>query len=548
MIYQPIFMRSTFRSILAGFLMLWLFVAGRSALSTYSIVDFGAKGDGKTLNTTAINKAIQTCHEQGGGTVLIPAGTFVSGTVILRSNVNFHLEAGAILMASRDTADYQPMSSTLFHEGYNRYGLIYAHNARNVFITGYGEINGQGSTFMNQPYQPKTTSRDFDRRFTRQGVNFLKEGSTVEDGPATYKYRPGLLMTLSHCENVQIQDIVCRDSPEWTIRIADCDGVQVRGITIENNLIVPNSDGIHCTTSRNVTIADSRISAGDDAIIVSGFGQDGSNTTQEKLLGNQTGIAENVTVTNCVLSSRSACIRIGYGEHPIRNVVCSNLVMYASNRGIGIFARNNSQIEHILFSTITIQNRLHDGHWWGKGEPIHISAVRDAAQGKAGQISDIRFTDITATSETGILIQGSPESVITNVSLDRIKLTINKGKHTLNFGGNFDLRPAYPLSQALFSHDIPGLYAQHVSNLALNSFQLDWGTGLPNFFTDGVAIDHFKNVRIINSSVRPVTTDPKRYDIRATNGQGLAVINSTGASGLPRVAKQTLNQYSQTQE
>lgn len=305
------------------------------------------------------------------------------------------------MLGSTDTSAYRLIANALFSEGYNRYGLIYAENARNVFITGPGELNGQGSWFMDKPYQPKTVGRDFDRKFTRQGAEFLKPGSVVDDGPATYHFRPGLLVTMLHCENV-------------------------------------------------------------------------------------------------------------------RNLVFSNLVMYASNRRIDVFSRTNSRIEHVLFSNITIHNRLHSGHWWGKGEPIHLSAVRDAETGNAGTMRDIRFSNITATSEAGIVIQGSPGSRIEHIDLERIKLTINRGKYTETYGGNFDFRPAYPFDSALFKHDLPGLYAQHVAHLRLTDFTLTWGSGLPAFFTSGVAIDHFEDVRISDSFVTPAGDRPKRAAIRLT--------------------------------
>jgi hypothetical protein len=479
---------------------------------SYNILDYGAKGDGKTINTKAINRAVEKCNIMGGGTVLIPPGKFVTGTIVLLSNVNFHLEPGAILLGSKDTSDYLKMSSTLFNEGYNRFGMICAVNAINISITGSGEINGNGTSFMNGLDKPHMGS-DFDRKFTRQGEEFMKPGTVFEDGPLSYSFRPGLLITIEQCEKVNICDVLLKDSPEWTIRIGDCDDVEVRGISILNNPLIPNNDGVHVTTSRNVRISDCNVFAGDDAIIVTGFGNSPlpcdliSKSKKPLTIGNKTGIAENVTVTNCTLSSRSACIRVGYGSHPIRNLVFSNLVMYESNRGIGVFARDNSRIENVLFSNIIINTRLHSGHWWGKGEPIHISALQDTKNGTPGTINNIRFSDITATSESGILIFGLENSVIENISLDNIKLTINKGRYSESYGGNIDLRPAYPLDYAIFKHDIPGLYAQYVKHLSVSQFELNWGTGLDPFFTNAVEINHFRNILLdgINGNPAPVS-------------------------------------------
>jgi polygalacturonase len=473
--------------------------------TSFNILDFGAKGDNLTVNTKAINSAIEKVSEKGGGTVVIPSGTFISGTVVLLSNVNLHFEPGSKLIGSKDTSDYLMMKNALFNEGYTRNGLIYSVDAVHVSITGTGEINGNGTYFMNGIDKPHMGS-DFDRKFVRQGNEFMKPGTIFEDGPVSYAYRPGMMIVFERCENIHISGVTLKDSPEWTLRIGDCDNANVEGISILNNPLIPNNDGIHCTNSRNIRISDCNIVAGDDAIIVTGFSNQSSPDDpawKVPPFGNKTGYAENVTVTNCMLSSRSACIRVGYGNHPIRNLVFSNLVMYNSNRGIGIFARDNSSIENVLFSNIIINTRLYSGHWWGKGEPIHVSSGQDTRNGKPGIINNIRFSNITATSETGILIYGTENSVIDNICLESIKLTINKGRYTESYGGNFDLRPVYPLEIAVFKHDIPGLYAQYVKHLTVSQFELNWGAGLPSFFTNAIEINHFRNILLERLDLNP---------------------------------------------
>jgi len=537
-------MRPACFHLLAGFFAV-LFILGCSQrTTTYNILDFGAKGNGETINTTAINKAIIQCHKNGGGTILVPPGTYVTGTLLLLSNVNLHLEPGAVLLGSKDTTDYLVMNDPLFDEGYNRYGLIYAADAINVSITGLGEINGNGTHFMNGLDKPHMGGNDFDRKYIRQGVEFMKPGTIFEDGPVSYPYRPGLLITFERCENVHIYDVLLKDSPEWTIRIGDCDNVNVRGISIQNNQLIPNSDGIHVTTSRNVRISDCHVFAGDDAIIVTGFGNSPLPDSLAKgnkplIIGNKTGIAENVTVTNCVLSSRSACVRVGYGNHPIRNLVFSNLVMYESNRGIGIFARDNSRIENVLFSNIIIHNRLHSGHWWGKGEPIHISALQDTRDGPPGTISNIRFSDITAFSETGILIYGIPESIIENIYFYNVQLTIKPGKYSESYGGNFDLRPAYPVDLTIFKHDIPGLYAQYVSHLRISRFELNWGTSLPAYFTHAIEINHFEDILLDDVTGSPAF--PSRGPaIKLQNGENAELQNCRTTGGTSLVSKENV--------
>jgi polygalacturonase len=471
-----------------------LLVGCRVREHEYFITAFGARGDGSTLCTGSIQRAIDACHKAGGGTVVVPAGNFVTGTMVLKSDVEFHLQQGARLVGSPDTADYRV--------GGQRRGMVFAYQAKHITLSGEGEICGRGSAFHRTGRAHM--GQDFDRRVTRQGEDYLPAGQVPGDGPIAYDYRPGMLVVILQCEQVAIKDLTFRDSPEWTFRIADCDNVSVTGISILNNLMIPNSDGIHCTTSRNVRISGCDIRAGDDAIIVTGFGTlvevGGDINTRldysTREYGNKTGYAENVTVTNCILQSRSAGIRVGYGINPIRNCVFSNLVIHDSNRGIGVFSRDDGSIEDILFSDIIIKNRLHSGHWWGNGEPIHVSAVKQDPDIPAGPVRNIRFRNIIAESESGILIYGTEESPVKNVQLEDVSIHIARGTYTDSYGGNFDLRPVYTTDLGVFRHDIPALYSQYTEGLTIRDLTVSWGNDLPLWMTQAVHCTDFTNLTI----------------------------------------------------
>jgi len=498
------------------------FLSCNQPTSDYIITSFGAKDDGKTVNTSSIQQAIDECNLNGGGKVVIPPGVFVTGTIVLKSNVNLYLEQGAILMGSPDTADYRIA-------GY-QHGLIYAYQATGISISGEGEINGNGTSFHLA--DKAHMGSDFDREVTRQGQDYMPANLFPPEGPISFFARPGMMVVLHQCEQVDIKDITFRDSPHWTFRIADCDDVLVTGISIYNNLMVPNSDGIHCTTSRNVRISDCDIRAGDDAIIVTGFGThagvEGDINTKEdystRQYGNKTGYAENITVTNCVLKSRSAGIRVGYGINSIRNCVFSNLVIYDSNRGIGVFSRDNGTIENILFSDITIQNRMYTGHWWGNGEPIHVSAIRRNSDSPAGAVKNIRFRNIIAESESGIFIYGTDEAKISDLLLENVSLKISGGKHSDTYGGNFDLRPVYTFDLGIFKHDIPALYSQHTENLQIIGFQVKWGENLPDFMTHGIYSTAFTNLKIKDFSGTAAYT--KYPAIELLDGRGIILENN----------------------
>jgi len=503
----------------------------------YNISSYGAKNDGKTINTPAIQKAIDDCHKGGGGRVVIPPGEFVTGTIILKSGVNLYLEQGAKILGSLDTADYRI--------GDRRHGLIYACQAKGISISGEGEIDGRGTSFHIA--ERSHMGQDFDRKVTRQGMNYMPATSVPADGPIGYEIRPGMMVLLLQCEQVAVKDVTFRDSPVWTFRIADCDDIIVTGISIHNNLLIPNSDGIHCTTSRNVRISDCDIRAGDDAIIVTGFGTDvevgGDVNTRldytAREFGNKTGYAENVTVTNCILQSRSAGIRVGYGVNPIRNCVFSNLVIYESNRGLGVFSRDAGSIENILFSNITIQNRLHSGHWWGNGEPIHVSAIKQDPEVPAGPVKNIRFRNIIAESESGIVIYGTKESPVQNVLLENVSIHMKAGKHSTDYGGNFDLRPVYTTDLGVFKHDIPALYSQHTEGLKISGFNVSWAEDLPDYMSHAIYCTEFSNLtidRFFGTSARLGLAA-----IELVNGEG-AILKNLRSSDNNRKLLQQKNQ------
>lgn len=466
-----------------------LLVTAALKAQTFNILDYGAKPGQKS--TMAIQKAVNACHEAGGGTVVVPAGKFITGTIELKSYVHLQLQQGSILEGSLDLSDYS--------ESFRRNGIFYCYDAEEVSVTGPGVIHARGKEFLdttkNHVYD------EFDKSVVRQGEDYMPAGQFYSDGPLKKLPKPGQTMTFYHCSNITLKDFTIKDTPSWAIRIAYSDGIHISGLSIYNNLMAPNSDGIHFTTSRNAVVSDCDIRAGDDAIIVTGFSLDeetpGYDLKAQNLrtYGNKTAYAENISVTNCQLQSRSAGIRIGYGQHPIRRCTFNNINIYESNRGIGVFAHDASDIEDLVFSNFTIQTRLHNGQWWGNGEPIHLSAISRFSGEPAGTIRRVQFNNILATSEHGILVYGQESSVLENISFTNIDLKIVSGRETLAYGGNFDLRPASPITKQLFEHDIPAIYAQYVDNLRFNGISVSWGDDLPQFFTYALECDYVKSLQ-----------------------------------------------------
>ena len=462
---------------------------------TYNIINYGAE-TGK-LSTKAIQSAINDCYQNGGGMVYVPPGEFISGTIFLKSNVHLYLENGSIIKGSADMNDYSI-------EG-KKYGLVYAENSHNITISGTGTLDGNATFFHD--VNVHHDSRDYDKQYTRQKDDFVNLAYGLEDGPIEYKERPDRILNMLYCENVTVKDITMYDSPFWTVQFGRCSDVLIEGIRIFTNLLVPNSDGVDLIQSRNVRISNCDFRCGDDAIVVRGV------SLCEKIpnpqYGNFSDYCENITVTNCILQSRSAGVRVGYGDLPIRNCIFSNLVIHDSNRGIGIFARSEATIENIFFDNIIISCRLHKGNWWGAGEPIHISSIPmslsalvnlecgvRATKETSGIIRNLHFSNITAESENGIVVWGDKADDIQDLTFENIRLLIKESPIAKIYGGNFDLRPTNSTATSIFEHDIPAIFARNVDGFLLKNVNVNWSGNLLPFYTYALECENVKGLEL----------------------------------------------------
>ncbi|OYP59528.1 glycoside hydrolase family 28 protein [Prevotella sp. P3-122] len=386
----------------------------------YNVVDYGAVGNKTIDDAKAIQQAIDECSANGGGTVLLPANhTFMSGPLCLKSNVDLHLEATAVLLANPDEGIYK-----LSAFGENRgEGMmwIYANGADNISITGKGTIHGNGIAFMG---------KELDDSYELKPVT-------------TFDPRPHVL-TLTDVKNLTIRDITIRDGAYWTVHLIGCDGAVIDGISLLNNLKIRNGDGIDLDHSRNVRISNCHITSGDDCICL-----------KNRREFEQYGPCHDITVTNCVMTSRSCAIKIGSENmDSIYNVVFDNCVITRSNRGLGIQNRDEGTVTDVMFSNIIMDCQLWSDVWWGKAEPIYVTSYprangnhKDAnwrfpkgeTVGRCGEVSRIYFNNIVANSENGCFVGGDIEGKVNNVHFSNVRLV--RKKVTAYEGGAIDLRP-----------------------------------------------------------------------------------------------------------
>ena len=503
---------------------LWLLILLLAARSSFTqttpvcnVRDYGAKGDGVTLDTNAVSAAVSACVKQGGGTVYLPPGRFVIGTVQLYSHIRLFLESGAVLAGSHNIDDYLASPPFGFARNYGvditgegtLLGMLIAKNAEDISIDGQGAIDGQGDSFMKLKTSHNSDGSDYDPENVRNPEKYREAIQTVEYGPVEPGHRPGTLIVFFHCTNVRVHGVTLRDSPNWTLHLQDVEGGDISHIEIRNDPLVPNNDGIDCMQCRHVRISDCAIVTGDDDFAIVG--------------------SENVNVSNCSVSSRSAAIRL----ESTRLSTFTGMSM-DTNRGIAIFANNyaNQQklsTEDVLFSDITIRTRLIPGSWWGKAEPIYI-AVQPCASGQACgvKVRNVVFQNISAVAENGVLLWGGAGSPITGAQFNGLRLHMVPPPPSLSegVGGNLDLRwTAVTPKFGIMKSDIPGFYAKQVDGLALKEVYVDWGGSMPDYFSDGIRVEDFTDLTIDGYSGRQAHPSAGSA-IYLSNGSGVSITNS----------------------
>ncbi|MHB1921982.1 MAG: glycoside hydrolase family 28 protein [Chitinophagaceae bacterium] len=488
----------------------------------FNIQSFGGVGDGRTLDTRALQAAIDACHGHGGGEVVIPSGIFLIGTVHLKSHIHLELRTGAILRGSSHLSDYEIFIPEKPFQPIHK-GMFFTQDAEDITISGPGQIDGNGDHFFDLNQAKKLDS--VATEYTRQGKEFREVKSGIGDGPLVPRDRPYQMLVFSHCKRITIQDLFITQAPFWCLHFADCDGVAVSGIRLWNNMLAPNADGIDITSCSNVILTGCDIRSGDDAIAVTGYNHHFEIPGFEHLKH----ISENIIISNCNLQSSSSGIRIGFlDQNTVRNIQVSDVNITNSTRGIGIFLRDEGSLENMTFSNIYISTHLRTGDWWGNGEPIHISAVRGKAGVKLGRINHIIFSHIICRGENGLLVYGSAESIIGDLEFNHIRFTLRDSPLNAVAGGNIDLRGCLDPRQQLFKSDIPGFLVRYVNGFQIHDFQLKWDHPRMPFFTNGLELRHVEGARITGFLGSGSPLDKKSYRILLKDSPGLITDDSSG--------------------
>lgn len=485
------------------------------------VKDYGAKGDGIAVDTVAINAAVEDCYSRGGGTVVVGAGTYLTGTIRLLDNITLKLEPGATVLGSGNLADYPHLANSSEDRDT---ALIVAENGHNVAIVGEGVIDGNGRAFINigaTNFHPF-----FETAQTRQSQAFGARMAEDREGPVEMNARPGVLILLLRGDGIVLRDFHVLDSPNWSIHVACSNHISISGLDVRNSLLVPNADALDVSGSSNVTIANSYLEAGDDGLVLGGPCADG--WCQQPM--------ESVVVSNVILHSRSAALRIGPAAKGARNMTFENLIIRDSNRGINIQSRAGEVVEDLLFSNVLSETRLIDGPWWGAGEPISITVARwayqswpDAPAQTSGRIRHVVFNNLIAKSQSPIVIYSTEPGLIEDVNFRDLKLTMQPSPLQAILGGNLDLQPTTPISLGIVHHDLSAIEVHNVRDLDFTGLQVHWEGTFPEFYRHAVHADDFDGLIIDGFTGNGSTAGYAALSF--LHGKNLAVHNARASAG-----------------
>lgn len=398
--------------------------------SGIDIDKYAIHSDGKTLTTAGLQKAIDDCAKEGGGTVSLPAGTYLTGTLVLKGNVTLNLEKGAMLLGSKDIADYPDKG--------RRKALVFAEKVDNISITGEGEINGNGAAF-----------------------------NKGNDAPN----RPTLVLLLD-CNKVNVKGIKLSNSGFWTFRFVRCDGVDISKVYVEGHANW-NNDGFDIE-SRNVTISDCVIDTDDDAIC---FKSEDPNY-----------VVENITVKNCDLSSNCNYIKFGTASAGgFRNIRVSDCVLHKCSKsllrfwekrvpgvtnpitgiaGMALEVVDGGFMEDVIISDIMMEDVQ---------TPVFIRLGKRKAS-ENSYLKDVLIKNITASSVSYVAssITGVPGLRVENVEIRDVDFKLKGGGKVADAKAEVpEVEKAYPENR-MFGVMLPayGFYVRHADNIRFINMKL----------------------------------------------------------------------------
>lgn len=449
----------------------------------FDITAYGAVGNGTTLNTTAIQAAIDACHAAGGGTVLVPSGNFLTGTLILKSNVNFHISQGGTITGSTNINHYpiiNPQKRT-YTDNYPQRSVFYAEGQHNIAVTGEGTFHGNG-----------------------QSVAFL-----LDQANRPYGFR------FFSCSNVRYEGLTLRHSGFWMMHNFDIDTLVIKNLTIVNHGF-GNNDGVNIDCSRNVLVDSVFADCNDDPMVIK----------TSSLLS-----SENIEIKNCTVATYSRALKIGTETNgAVKNVHLHDCVVQQSTLGplsnqascgINLAIVDGGSMENVLVENVSMT---------GINTPFFIRLgnrarkyTDTAATPGVGYVRNVELRNITATASSNITssITGIPNYYTKNILLQNIDVTFPGGYPVVNSNFTVPEKENGKPEADMFGDTLPaaGLYIRHVDSIRLQNvcfhpLQYDQR---PSLYLDDVL--HFDSVGVCLEThvLNPPVTEFKIYPNPVSN-------------------------------
>jgi DNA sulfur modification protein DndE len=452
-----------------------------------NIQNFGAIGDGITLNTNAFAKAINECSNSGGGTVIVPPGIWLTGPIKLESNVNLHLEKGALILLSKNHEDYP----IILLEGSTRYSVaspVYGFNLKNIAITGPGIIDGSGETWRPVK-KSKLTESEWNKLVSSGGVlsdegqvwwpsksaldgaeylkNLNSKKPTAEELLPARDYLRPYMVLLVNCKNVLLDGTTFENSPKFVLYPNKCDNLIIRNVKVLNEYWAQNGDGIDISACKNVLLYNNLVNAGDDGICMKSSGK--SKDGQANL--------ENIIIRDCVVYHAHGGFVIGSNtDGGMNNIYVDNCNFIGTDIGLRFKSgRNNGGLVHNIFiSNIYMKDIIHEAILFTTfyaDTPVGGVNLSAEANNKTPIFKDFHISNIFCDgAEQAVKVAGLPEMPIQDIELTNVTINSKKG-FTSNEAENFKLNNVriFPEKGVIYS-------LKNSSGFSLNNVECPKGT------------------------------------------------------------------------
>ena len=494
---------------------------------TLTISKFGGVADGLTMNTLAINKAIEQCNRAGGGVVLVPSGLWLTGPITLKNNVNLHLATGALLQFTNKRTEY-PLVHTTWEgeEAVRNQAPISGNDLENIAITGNGILDGAGDAWR-MVKKSKLTADQWKKLVASGGVvndkqdswypseQSLKGATTViKAGQAPPYYeeikdflRPNML-SLTHCKRILLEGVTFQNSPAWCLHPLLCEDITLRNVTAKNPWYAQNGDGLDLESCRNGSVEGCTFDVGDDGICIKS-GRDEQ--------GRKRGVpTENITVRNCRVYHAHGGFVIGSEmSGGVRNLYVSNCTFMGTDVGLRFKTTRgrggvveNIFVDGIDMTDIAGEAILFDMYYAAKdpvpqqgestpGESYELPVIpaqpltEATPQFKSFQIRNVRCKG----AETAIMIRGLPEMAVKDILIENAVLQSRKGFVCIE-ADNIRLKNVALITQTKTRNGGPLMQMQNSHNVTLDNIRYSDNTDLLMH----IAGDRSKDIKLLNTN------------------------------------------------